>query len=135
MIVGIGVDLCEIARIRDAIARHGESFAARILESKELDAYHALNPSAKPAFLAKRFAAKEAVAKALGTGIGRGFGFHDVAVDHDELGRPLVRLNPNSDALAEARQQRIHLSISDERAHAIAFCTIETSSTDARRDV
>ena len=45
MIVGIGVDLCEIARIRDAIARHGESFAARILESKELDAYHALNPS------------------------------------------------------------------------------------------
>ena len=127
MIVGIGVDLCEIARIRDAIARHGESFAARILESRELDAYQALNSSAKPAFLAKRFAAKESVATALGIGIGRGFGFHDIAVDHDELGRPLVRFNPNSDALSEVRQHRIHLSISDERSHAIAFCTIETN--------
>ena len=134
MIVGIGVDLCEIARIRDAIARYGNGFAARILESREFDAYQALNPSAKPAFLAKRFAAKEAVAKALGTGIGRGFGFHDIAVDHDELGRPVVRLNPNSHVLSEARQHRIHVSISDERSHAIAFCTIETSSVDARRD-
>ena len=133
MILGIGVDLCEIARIRDAIARNGEGFAARILDSRELDAYQVLNPSAKPAFLAKRFAAKESVAKALGTGIGRGFGFHDIAVDHDEMGRPLVRLNPNSDALSNARQHRIHLSISDERSHAIAFCTIETNSADARR--
>ena len=127
MIIGVGVDLCEIARIQDAIVRHGESFAARILESRELDAYQALNSSAKPAFLAKRFAAKESVAKALGIGIGRGFGFHDIAVDHDELGRPLVRFNPNSDALSEVRQHRIHLSISDERSHAIAFCTIETN--------
>ena len=135
MIVGIGVDLCEISRIRDAIGRHGESFAVRILDSIELNSYQALIPSAKPAFLAKRFAAKEAVAKALGTGIGRGFGFHDIAVDHDVLGRPVVRLNPNSDALSEARQLRIHLSISDERSHAIAFCTIETNSVDDRRDV
>lgn len=133
MIVGIGVDLCEIARIRDAIARHGENFAVRILVSRELDAYKSLKPSAKPEFLAKRFAAKESVAKALGIGIGRGVGFHDIAVDNDELGRPLVRLNPKTDALSDARQHRIHLSISDERSHAIAFCTIETISADAGR--
>jgi holo-[acyl-carrier protein] synthase len=134
MIVGIGVDLCEIARIRDAIERRGESFARRILEPREFNAYQILNPSAKCAFLAKRFAAKESVAKALGIGIGRGFGFHDIAVDHDEFGRPLVRLNSNRAAFSGACHYQIHLSISDERSHAIAFCTIEDKSTNVPHD-
>lgn len=125
MIVGIGVDLCEIARIHDAVKRHGDHFAKRILAAEELTELHQLNPSMQAGFLAKRFAAKEAIAKALSTGIGRGFGFHDIAISHDELGKPLVVLNSENATLRSACGSRIHLSISDERTHAIAFCTIE----------
>ena len=124
MIVGIGVDLCEIARIHDALKRRNH-FAKRILAAEELTEFNHLNPSMRAGFLAKRFAAKEAIAKALGTGIGRGFGFHDIVVSHDELGKPLVILNIENPTLISARGSRIHLSISDERTHAIAFCTIE----------
>lgn len=124
MIVGIGVDLCEIARIHDALKR-GNHFAKRILAAEELTEFNHLNPSMRAGFLAKRFAAKEAIAKALGTGIGRGFGFHDIVVSHDELGKPLVILNIENATLSSACGSRIHLSISDERTHAIAFCTIE----------
>ena len=124
MIVGIGVDLCEIARIHDALKR-GNHFAKRILAAEELTEFNHLNPSMRAGFLAKRFAAKEAIAKALGTGIGRGFGFHDIVVSHDELGKPFVILNIENATLSSACGSRIHLSISDERTHAIAFCTIE----------
>ena len=125
MIIGIGVDLCEIARIHDAVRRRGDHFAQRILATDELTEFNQLNPSMQAGFLAKRFAAKEAIAKALGTGIGRGFGFRDITVSHDELGKPLVILNSENATLSSACGSRIHLSISDERTHAIAFCTIE----------
>lgn len=125
MIIGIGADLCEIERIREAVSRHGDQFAQRILSTAELADFDGLNRTMQASFLAKRFAAKEAVAKALGTGIGRGFGFHDITITHDELGKPMVSLNVNNSTLDGARQYRIHLSISDERTHAIAFCTIE----------
>ena len=125
MIIGIGVDLCEIDRIREAIRRHGDHFTHRILTIDERTEFDSLTQSMRPSFLAKRFAAKEAVAKALGTGIGRGFGFHDITITHDELGKPMVSLNSENQALKDALAYRIHLSISDERTHAVAFCTIE----------
>ena len=125
MIIGIGVDLCEIARIHDAVRRRGDQFAKRNLATDELTEFNQLNPSMQAGFLAKRFAAKEAIAKALGTGIGRGFSFHDITVSHDELGKPLVILNSENMTLRSACGSRIHLSISDERTHTIAFCTIE----------
>ncbi|NCX48925.1 MAG: holo-ACP synthase [Gammaproteobacteria bacterium] len=125
MIIGIGVDLCEIDRIREAISRHGDHFAQRILATDERTEFDSLNQSMRPPFLAKRFAAKEAVAKALGAGIGRGFGFHDITITHDALGKPMVSLNSENQALKDALAYRIHLSISDERTHAVAFCTIE----------
>jgi holo-[acyl-carrier protein] synthase len=125
MITGIGVDLCEIERIRKATSRHGDQFAQRILANDERAEFDGLRQSMQAVFLAKRFAAKEAVAKALGTGIGRGIGFHDITITHDELGKPIVSLNTENRALKEALSYRIHLSISDERTHAIAFCAIE----------
>jgi holo-[acyl-carrier protein] synthase len=125
MITGIGVDLCEIERIRKATSRYGDQFAQRILANDERAEFDGLRQSMQAAFLAKRFAAKEAVAKALGTGIGRGIGFHDITITHDELGKPIVSLNTENRALKEALSYRIHLSISDERTHAIAFCAIE----------
>jgi holo-[acyl-carrier protein] synthase len=125
MIIGVGVDLCEIERIREAISRHGDHFAQRILATDERTEFDSLTQSMRPPFLAKRFAAKEAVAKALGTGIGRGFGFHDITIIHDELGKPMVSLNSENHALKDALSYHIHLSISDERMHAVAFCTVE----------
>ena len=125
MIIGIGVDVCEIDRIREAIRRHGDHFTHRILTIDERNEFDSLTQSMRPSFLAKRFAAKEVVAKALGTGIGRGFGFRDITITHDALGKPMVSLNSENQALKDALAYRIHLSISDERTHAVAFCTIE----------
>ena len=125
MIIGIGVDLCEIERIREAVSRHGDHFAQKILSTAERADFDGLNQTMQAAFLAKRFAAKEAVAKALGTGIGRGFGFHDISITHDELGKPMVSLNAENPTLKDALAYRILLRISDERTHAVAFCTIE----------
>ena len=126
MISGIGIDLCEVERIRIALNRHGERFASRILDPVEHSEFQLLRESQRPQFLAKRFAAKEAIAKALGTGIGRGFGFRDLFVRHDEAGRPVARLNSKNRVLSGALPRTIHLSISDDGSHAIAFCTIES---------
>ena len=126
MINGIGIDLCDVERIRNVLKRHGNHFASRILDPLEYAEFQSLRASQRPQFLAKRFAAKEAISKALGTGIGRGFGFRDLFVRHDELGRPEVRLNPENKVLSDALPCKIHLSISDDRSHAIAFCTIES---------
>ena len=126
MISGIGIDLCDVERIRNVLKRHGNHFASRILDPLEYAEFQSLRVSQRPQFLAKRFAAKEAISKALGTGIGRGFGFRDLFVRHDELGRPVVRLNPENKVLSDALTCKIHLSISDDHSHAIAFCTIES---------
>ncbi len=126
MISGIGIDLCEVERIRIALNRHGERFSSRILDPVEHSEFQLLRESQRPQFLAKRFAAKEAIAKALGTGIGRGFGFRDLFVRHDESGRPVAKLNSKNRVLSGALPRTIHLSISDDGSHAIAFCTIES---------
>jgi|SRR5690554_565310 holo-[acyl-carrier protein] synthase len=123
MIFGIGTDIVEIDRIRQALARTPR-LPQRILTPEEQDAF---NRSARPeVFLAKRFAAKEAAVKALGTGIGRGISWQHFRVEHDALGRPLLRLTGAAEALAQ--QQGIghwHLSYSDERAQVIAFVIAE----------
>lgn len=126
MIIGIGIDLCEIQRVANVLARRGDAFVRRILNPTEYLDYSELNHDRRVFMLAKRFAAKEAFSKALGTGIGRGFGFQDLAVQHDKSGRPELVLNVNNLALHKALSYRIHLSLSDERNHAIAFCTIES---------
>ena len=126
MITGIGIDLCDVERIRNVLKRYGDHFASRILDPVEHSEFQSLRASQRPQFLAKRFAAKEAISKALGTGIGRGFGFRDLFVRHDELGRPVVELNPENKVLSDVLPCKIHLSISDDRSHAIAFCTIES---------
>ena len=126
MINGIGIDLCDVERIRNVLKRHGNHFASRILDPLEYAEFKSLRTSQRPQFLAKRFAAKEAISKALGTGIGRGFGFRDLFVRHDEIGRPVVRLNPENKVLSDALPCKIHLSVSDDHFYAIAFCTIES---------
>ena len=89
MITGIGLDIVEMDRIRRLDGRSGR-FRERILAPAELDRYHSLNEDRRTEFLAGRFSAKEAFAKALGTGIGEACAFTDIAVLPDGAGRPLI---------------------------------------------
>lgn len=124
-IFGIGTDIVDITRLEAALQRHGEAFAAKLLADDELAAWReASNPAA---FLAKRFAAKEAFAKALGTGIRGAVTLRRFAVVHDALGRPGFRCDPQVEAELQVRNiHTIHLSLSDERQHVVAFVVMET---------
>ncbi|MCW8828764.1 MAG: holo-ACP synthase [Gammaproteobacteria bacterium] len=122
MIFGIGTDIVSIERIRAGLQRHDERFARRILAEKEWDAF---KKSACPAhFLAKRFAAKEAAAKAFGTGFRDGLSLRHIAVVNDHRGKPELCFSERADALREELGiGRHYLSLSDERDYAIAFVT------------
>ena len=124
MIFGIGTDIVGVARIEAAIERHGAAFAERILSAQELPEYIA---HAYPArFLSKRFAAKEALAKATGQGLRHPVSLQHISVIHDELGKPAFHF----DEVLSAHLQQMgvtnhHLSISDEREMVVAFVVLE----------
>lgn len=123
MIFGIGTDIVSVSRMDAALARHGERFAWRILSTDEHAAYHAAPNKAR--FLAKRFAAKEAAAKALGTGFANGLSLHHISVTHDGAGRPLLHFSGHGNELLEQLGVGAsHLSISDEHDYAVAFVTL-----------
>ncbi|HAS6348161.1 holo-ACP synthase [Vibrio sp. IRLE0018] len=123
-IVGLGTDIAEIERVEKALARTGEAFAQRILTEHEMMTFRASKQQAR--FLAKRFAAKEAASKALGTGIAHGVSFQDFAICNDENGKPVLTLRGKSAELAQAYGVlHTHLSISDERHYAIATVILE----------
>lgn len=125
MIFGIGTDIVEVARIKASIDEFGDAFAKRILAESELESYHASN--IKPRFLAKRFAAKEAFAKALGTGLRAPATLQNIAVSHDDLGKPLLILATELEQfLTERHIKQTHISISDEKNLAAAFVVLET---------
>lgn len=124
MIFGIGTDIVEVSRIEDSLARFGEHFAQRILTEREWQAFELSQTQAR--FLAKRFAAKEAFAKALGTGLRAPATFQNIGVAHDDLGKPVLDLAPELQALLDQRGICFqHLSISDEKALAVAFVVLE----------
>ena len=124
-IVGIGTDIAEIERVEKVLARSGDAFAERILTPVELAIYRERKQSGR--FLAKRFAAKEAAAKALGTGIAQGVTFQDFIITNDEYGKPILTLENKARELAADRAiQAIHLSISDERHYAVATVIYES---------
>ncbi|UUM31017.1 holo-ACP synthase [Vibrio japonicus] len=123
-IVGLGTDIAEIERVEKALARTGEAFARRILTEVELEKFHSLKQQGR--FLAKRFAAKEAASKALGTGIALGVTFQDFIISNDEYGAPVLTLVNKALEIAQRKQvQHIHLSISDERHYAMATVILE----------
>lgn len=125
MISGVGTDIVEIERIERSLERHGDKFAERILAPAEIELYQ--KTKNKINYLAKRFAAKEAVSKALGTGMRQGIDFVQLVISNDEIGKPQVTLEGK--ALAWSQQNKItkiHLSISDEKKHAIAFAIAES---------
>ncbi|MEZ5529148.1 MAG: holo-ACP synthase [Porticoccaceae bacterium] len=122
MIVAIGTDIVEIARIRGVLERHGRSFAQRILCPRELLRFD--QHSNPPAYLAKRFAAKEALVKALGTGIGK-VSWQDMEVANNEAGAPYFILGGAAQSLMEElRADEALLSLSDEQEYALAFVVL-----------
>lgn len=126
MIAGIGTDLVQIDRIAAALARTPR-LAQRILRPKELAGFEASQDQAR--YLAKRFAAKEAAVKALGTGIGRGVSWQHLEIAHDALGKPGLQLSGGAQTRAlELGISRLHLSYSDEQQLVVAFVVAEQDS-------
>ena len=125
MIYGIGTDVVEVARIEASITQFGDDFAKRILTDTEFSSYE--KSAIKARFLAKRFAAKEAFSKALGTGLRAPATFQNIAVSHDDLGKPILILATELQAFLTAKNiLQTHISISDEKNLAAAFVILET---------
>lgn len=123
MIIGLGLDVVELPRIKRALERHGHAFAERILHPDEL----AVLPADPVPYLAARFAAKEAAVKALGTGFSQGIGYKDVYVRKLEGGRPELALA--GAALERFRAMgaaRAHLSLTHGREIASAVVILES---------
>jgi holo-[acyl-carrier protein] synthase len=123
VIHGIGTDIVAVARVHAALERHGRRFAERILGEGERAEYAGSREPAR--FLAKRFAAKEAFAKALGTGVSPPATLHGVMVGHDPAGRPVYRYDARLAAHLSERGLTAHLSLSDEADYVVAFALIE----------
>ena len=125
MIVGIGVDIAETARVEKLCAKYGQRFARRILTTDELLEFDRRKHSSS--YLATRFAAKEAVAKALGTGIGKQLGFHSVQIDNDAQGKPLLRFMGTAiDLIAGLNINNAMISLSDEKHYVVAMVVLES---------
>jgi holo-[acyl-carrier protein] synthase len=123
MTIAIGTDIVEIKRIADALERQGDKFLQRILTESEITEY--LGRGSSVAFLAKRFAAKEAVVKALGTGIGRGISFQHMIISNNAEGAPQVELQESAaERLKQLGGTKVLLSLSDEKNYALAYVAI-----------
>lgn len=132
MIIGIGADIVKTHRIAELIEKFGDKFLHRIFCDSEISqAQKMKNDELKIRFFAKRFAAKEAFSKAIGTGFGRGLDFVDVEIRNDDLGKPFLQISPTKIEFlqekfsCEINELNFQLSISDEDGLALAFVVIE----------
>ena len=126
MIFGIGTDIAAVARLGRLYERHQERALEKLLAASEMSAFSSAQDPAR--FLAKRFAAKEALGKALGTGVAAPAVLPNIAVVHDAQGKPAFAFAPALQILMETRKLQAHLSISDEEDYALAFVVLEQIS-------
>jgi holo-[acyl-carrier protein] synthase len=125
MILGVGIDIIEVARIENSYARFGERFLERILRPGEIK--YCLSHKAPGPFLAARFAAKEAISKAFGTGIGAQLAWQDMEVGRKESGEPFVILHDKGQTLLQARGgTALRISLSHTQSHATAVAILES---------
>ena len=126
MIYGVGTDIVNIDRIQKIILKNREGFIKRVLTDHEQALF--TNKADSAAFCAKRFAAKEAFSKALGTGIGRVVSFQDLTVRNNDNGKPhFIPSEKLRLYLLEKGVKQAHLSISDESQYALAFVVLEAT--------
>lgn len=124
MILGTGIDLIEVVRIKASYEKFGERFLKRILHPDEIG--YCLSHKSPAPFLAARFAAKEAISKAFGTGIGEQLGWQDMEIRRKESGEPYVVLHDKGLVLMQQRgARRLHLTISHTEQHATAMAILE----------
>jgi holo-[acyl-carrier protein] synthase len=137
MIIGIGIDVISVGRIEQLMLDFKEKFPEKIFSSNEINKANSIKVSAESSlpralFYAKRFAAKEAFAKALGLGIGRGIDFKDIEVENDQFGKPQIKILNNKKEFLKnhfnCQDLTIHLSLTDEKPLASAFVIIEKIS-------
>lgn len=125
MIVGIGVDIAETIRFENLYARFGDRIARRLLTDYEISEFNKRNRPA--AYLATRFAAKEAAAKALGTGFGTEVGYKSIEIGNDHSGKPILRFFNRATILAEKKQvSNVLVSLSDEKHYVVAMVVLES---------
>lgn len=125
-ILGSGIDIVEIQRIKNIVDKHESRFPEKILHPHELVEFaDAKNPMA---FIAKRFAVKEAAAKALGTGIGKQLGFTDMYVLHDQLGKPILKFTKECIAKLKLENTSSLLTVADEQSYAVAHVLLYSDS-------
>ena len=121
-LIGTGIDIVEIARIKKTYSRYENGFAEKILHDHELKELKSAKDQL--AFLAKRFAVKEAFVKALGTGIRGEVKWRNMYVSHDDNGKPILEFTPEFATEIHANRLDVHISISDEKHYAIAQAII-----------
>ena len=125
MITGIGTDIVNIDRVKKVLDRYGERFVNRILTPEERTRFD--RTKAKANHLAKRFAAKEAFSKAIGTGIRSPFRWHSITVGRDPKGKPTLKPDPKmAQYLADNGITRFHVSLTDDADLAMAFVVLES---------
>ena len=124
MILGVGIDIIEVARIASSYEKFGERFVSRILHADEI-AYCLSHKNPAP-FLAVRFAAKEAISKAFGTGIGPSLGWQDMEIRRKASGEPFVVLHGKGKKLFKSRRaKRLLVSLSHTANYAAATVVLE----------
>jgi holo-[acyl-carrier protein] synthase len=128
MIYGIGTDICDIRRIRDSLARHGERFARRILSDGELATWterSARWPDRGVSYLATRFSAKEAFSKAIGLGMRMPMTWRHCEIAKAPSGKPEIVLHAALKDWFDARELTAHITVTDETDYAASFCVVE----------
>ena len=124
-VIGIGTDIVKVSRIEKSLKKYGENFARRILHENELQIFKQRKTSKY--YLAKRFAAKEALAKALGTGIAKGISFEEIEVINNDDGKPELILHGTAlDIANQLGVGSLFISLSDEKKYAIAYVILES---------
>ena len=124
MILGLGMDISEVARVKASLDRFGENFLKRILHPEEINYCRTYREPSQ--YVAVRFAAKEAISKAFGTGIGAQLSWHDMEIRRKESGEPYVVLHGSGQKLFEARgAKQLLISLSHTENYAAAVAVLE----------
>ena len=128
MIYGIGTDICDVRRIALTLTRRGERFAERVLGPHEIEVFRARRARVEArgvSYLATRFSAKEAFAKAIGLGMRMPMTWRDCEIVKAPSGKPQIRLHGALAAWFDARRLQAHVSVSDETDYAASFVVVE----------
>jgi len=122
MVVGIGTDIVNIERIENIFQKYGDKFLKKNFHKLEIEKFIMLTSMQRRGYLAKRFAAKEAVAKAFGVGIGKSLAFRDIAIVNNGIGVPRVVISPEK--FPDIAKYNIQVSLSDDYPFAVAFVVV-----------